>query len=316
MDYGHRESDRRLAELERRIDREYRQAYTEIKAKADEFFEKFRDEDKKLSQKVKQGEMSKENYIKWRRANMLNGNALINLEKNLVNDLVNADRIAGQMISEHKVDIYALNRNYGEYEIENALNIDLGFSLYDHKSVEKLIKDQPALLPTQLDEARDLKWNRQKVSSAITQGILQGESIPNIGKRLRKVVGMDKTASIRNARTATTGAENAGRVDSYKDAEKKGVELEKKWIATLDQRTRSEHRQLDGQTCPIHDKFKVDGEEIGYPGDPTAAGYLVYNCRCTIVAEVEGIKYKDVRRSRLPKEMSYETWQKAKPRKR
>jgi SPP1 gp7 family putative phage head morphogenesis protein len=316
MDYGHRESDRRLAELERRIDREYRQAYTEIKAKADEFFEKFRDEDKKLSQKVKQGEMSKENYIKWRRANMLNGNALINLEKNLVNDLVNADRIAGQMISEHKVDIYALNRNYGEYEIENALNIDLGFSLYDHKSVEKLIKDQSALLPTQLDEARDLKWNRQKVSSAITQGILQGESIPNIGKRLRKVVGMDKTASIRNARTATTGAENAGRVDSYKDAEKKGVELEKKWIATLDQRTRSEHRQLDGQTRPIHDKFKVDGEEIGYPGDPTAAGYLVYNCRCTIVAEVEGIKYKDVRRSRLPKEMSYETWQKAKPRKR
>jgi SPP1 gp7 family putative phage head morphogenesis protein len=316
MDYGHRESDRRLAELERRIDREYRQAYTEIKAKADEFFEKFRDEDKKLSQKVKQGEMSKENYIKWRRANMLNGNALINLEKNLVNDLVNADRIAGQMISEHKVDIYALNRNYGEYEIENALNIDLGFSLYDHKSVEKLIKDQSALLPTQLDEARDLKWNRQKVSSAITQGILQGESIPNIGKRLRKVVGMDKTASIRNARTATTGAENAGRVDSYKDAEKKGVELEKKWIATLDQRTRSEHRQLDGQTRPIHDKFKVDGEEIGYPGDTTAAGYLVYNCRCTIVAEVEGIKYKDVRRSRLPKEMSYETWQKAKPRKR
>jgi hypothetical protein len=124
MDYGHRESDRRLAELERRIDREYRQAYTEIKAKADEFFEKFRDEDKKLSQKMKQGEMSKENYIKWRRANMLKGNALINLEKNLVNDLVNADRIAGQMISGHKLDIYALNRNYGEYEIENAINID------------------------------------------------------------------------------------------------------------------------------------------------------------------------------------------------
>jgi SPP1 gp7 family putative phage head morphogenesis protein len=177
-----------------------------------------------------------------------------------------------------------------------------------------LIKDQPALLPTQLEEARDLKWNRQKVSSAITQGILQGESIPNIGKRLRKVVGMDKTASIRNARTATTGAENAGRVDSYEEAESKGVELEKKWIATLDQRTRSEHRQLDGQTCLIHDKFEVDGEEIGYPGDPTAAGYLVYNCRCTLVAEVKGIKYKDMRYSRLPKEMSYETWLKAKQR--
>lgn len=307
MDYGHRESDRRLAELERRIDREYRQAYTEIKAKADEFFEKFRDKDKKLSQKVKQGEINKSDYIEWRRKAMIRGNALINLEKTLAQDLVNADRIAGQMISGHKVDVYALNRNYGEYEIENALNIDLGFSIYDHKSVEKLIKEQPALLPTQLDEARDLKWNRQKVSSAITQGILQGESIPNIGKRLRKVVGMDKTASIRNARTATTGAENAGRVDSYVEAESKGVELEKKWVATLDQRTRSEHRQLDGQTCPIHDKFEVDGEEIAYPGDPTAAGYLVYNCRCTLVAEVKGIEYKDVRWDKLG-DMSYEEW--------
>ena len=308
MDYGHRESDRRLAELERRIDKEYRQAYTEIEAKADKFFEKFRDEDKKLSQKVKQGEINKSDYIEWRKKAMIRGNALKGLEKTLAQDLVNADKIAGQMISGHKVDIYALNRNYGEYEIENALNIDLGFSLYDHKSVEKLIKDQPALLPTQLDKTRDLKWNRQKVSSAITQGILQGESIPNIGKRLRKVVGMDRSASIRNARTATTGAENAGRVDSYEEAESKGVELEKKWVAMLDQRTRSEHRQLDGQTCPIHDKFKVDGEEIGYPGDPTAAGYLVYNCRCTLVAEVKGIEYKDVRRSRLPEGMTYEEW--------
>ena len=313
MDYGHRESDRRLAELERRIEKEYQQAYTEIKAKTDEFFEKFRDKDKKLSQKVKQGEINKSDYIEWRRKTMIRGNALINLEKTLAQDLVNADRIAGQMISGHKVDIYALNRNYGEYEIENTLNIDLGFSLYDHKTVEKLIKDQPALLPTQLDEVRDLKWNRQKVSSAITQGILQGESIPNIGKRLQKVVGMDKTASIRNARTATTGAENAGRVDSYEDAERKGVELEKKWVATLDQRTRSEHRQLDGQTCPIHDKFKVDGEDIGYPGDPTAAGYLVYNCRCTLVAEVKGIEYKENGWSRLPEGMTYEEWMKSKP---
>jgi len=308
MDYGHAESDRRLAELERRIEKEYKQAYKEVKAKTDKFFEKFRDKDKKLSQKVKQGEINKSDYIEWRRKAMIRGNALINLEKTLAQDLVNADRIAGQMISGHKVDVYALNRNYGEYEIENALNIDLGFSIYDHKSVEKLIKDQPALLPTQLDEARDLKWNRQKVSSAITQGILQGESIPNISKRLRKVVGMDKTASIRNARTATTGAENAGRVDSYEEAESRGVELEKKWVATLDQRTRSEHRQLDGQTCPIHDKFKVDGEEIEYPGDPQAAGYLVYNCRCTIVAEVKGIEYKDVRRNRLPEGMTYEEW--------
>jgi SPP1 gp7 family putative phage head morphogenesis protein len=308
MDYGHRESDRRLAELERRIEKEYKQAYKEVKAKTDKFFEKFEKTDKEMSQKVKQGIIDQKDYLEWRKKTMLKGQSLKDLEQSLAQDLVKADKIANKIISGHKIDIYTLNRNYGEYEVENGTKLDLGFSLYNTEATERLIKDQPALLPTQLDEDRDLKWNRQKVSSAITQGILQGESIPNISKRLRTVVGMDRTASIRNARTATTGAENAGRNDSYAEAESMGIELEKKWEAVLDMRTRSEHRQLDGQTCPIHEKFVVDGDEIEYPGDPAAEGYLVYNCRCQLVAEIKGIAYKDNRWSRLPDGMSYEEW--------
>jgi SPP1 gp7 family putative phage head morphogenesis protein len=184
----------------------------------------------------------------------------------------------------------------------------LGFSIYNTEAVEKLIKEQPALLPSQLDEAKDLKWNQQKVSSAITQGIIQGESIPNIANRLKTVVGMDRSAAIRNARTATTGAENAGRVDSYVEAESKGIDMEQEWMAVLDMRTRSEHRQLDGQTCPVHGAFEIDGEKIRYPGDPTAPGYLVYNCRCRIVAKIKGIEYKDNRWSKLPEGMTYDEW--------
>lgn len=308
MDYGHRESDRRLAELERRIEREYKQAYKEVKAKTDKFFEKFEKTDKEMAQKVKQGEISKTEYINWRKKAMIKGKSLKDLEQSLAKDLVQADRIATEMISGHKVDIYTLNRNYGEYEVENGTKLDLGFSLYNTKATERLIKDQPALLPTQLDEDRDLKWNRQKVSSAITQGILQGESIPNISKRLRTVVGMDRTASIRNARTATTSAENAARNDSYAEAESKGIELEKEWLAVLDLRTRYEHRQLDRQTCPVHGAFEIDGEQIRFPGDPEAPGYLVYNCRCRLVSSIKGIEYKSKRWSRLPEGMSYEEW--------
>jgi SPP1 gp7 family putative phage head morphogenesis protein len=309
MDYGHRESDRRLAELERRIEKEYKQAYKEVKAKVDKFFEKFEKTDKEMAQKVKDGIIDKQEYLDWRKKTMIKGQSIKgqsikDLEQAISKDLVQADKIANKMVSGHKIDIYTLNRNYGEYEIDSGAKYDLGFSLYSTEAT----KEQPSLLPTQLDEDRDLKWNRQKVSSAITQGILQGESIPNISKRLRTVVGMDRTASIRNARTATTSAENAGRNDSYAEAESMGIELEKKWEAVLDMRTRSEHRQLDGQTCPIHEKFVVDGNEIEYPGDPAAEGYLVYNCRCQLVAEIKGIAYKDNRWSRLPDGMSYEEW--------
>ena len=120
MDYGHRESDRRLAELERRIEKEYKQAYKEVKAKTDKFFEKFQKTDKEMSQKVKQGIISKQDYIEWRKKAMIKGNSLKNLEKSLAQDLVQADRIATELISGHKVDIYTLNRNYGEYEVESG----------------------------------------------------------------------------------------------------------------------------------------------------------------------------------------------------
>ena len=87
------------------------------------------------------------------------------------------------------------------------------------------------------------------------------------------------------------------------------------WLATLDGRTRHEHRQLDGQTVTVGDPFKIDGEEIRFPGDPFAPGYLVWNCRCTLVAQLEGfetdpddmgLRYDD----RLAG-MSYEDWKEA-----
>ncbi len=34
----------------------------------------------------------------------------------------------------------------------------------------------------------------------------------------------------------------------------------------------------------IGEKFKVDGYELEYPGDPSAPGYLIYNCRCAVVS--------------------------------
>ena len=314
MDYGHRESDRRLRELETKISKEYKQAFTKIKAKSDEYFKRFEKSDKEMSQKLKQKQISKQEYLDWRRKVMAKGDALKDLEDNIVEVLFNADKVANKLIKNHNIGVYALNRNYGEYEVCKGAKMNISFSIYDEKTVERLLKKDPDLLPVpKLDEKRDKKWNKQKVNSAVTQGIIQGDSIPNIAKRLQVTVGMGTTSSIRNARTATTGAENAGRIDSYKDAENMGIELEKQWMATLDMRTRVSHRQLDGQSVGIDEKFKVDGEEIDYPGDPEAEGYLVYNCRCTLVANIKNIEYKDDRWSRLPEGMSYEEWVESKP---
>ena len=231
------------------------------------------------------------------------------LRDTLAADLSHVNEIATGLINNHAIDCYALNMNYGTYEIENGYHIDTSFSMYDHRTVENLMRDEPQIIPkASLDIPEDLRWNRKKLTSAITQGVLTGESIPDIAKRLGKVANMNESAAVRNARTYTTAAENKGRVDSYDRARSMGIELEQEWMATLDMRTRASHRQLDGERVKIGAKFS---NECRYPGDPEGRPEEIYNCRCTLVAALKGYNYDDTRFSRLPPGMTYEDWKNA-----
>lgn len=49
-----------------------------------------------------------------------------------------------------------------------------------------------------------------------------------------------------------------------------GIQLKKQWLATLDGKTRHEHRILDGQTVDVEESFQVDGSKLKCPGDPSA----------------------------------------------
>jgi hypothetical protein len=113
----------------------------------------------------------------------------------------------------------------------------------------------------------------------------------------------------------TTSAQNGGRIDSYKRAESMGIKMLQVWMATLDGRTRHEHRQLDGQKRKVGEPFEVEGEKIFFPGDPAAEPALVYNCRCTLIGEVEGVDYNlsDVsQRDNKLGDMTYEEWKEEK----
>ena len=122
------------------------------------------------------------------------------------------------------------------------------------------------------------------------QGILQGESIPKIAKRLRDNVGMSARGSaVRNARTAVTSAENKGRMDMLHDAENKGVKSEKGWLAAHDARVREWHAELDGKFTDIDEPFVNALGEIMYPGDPEADPANTYNCRCSLIYRVKGV---------------------------
>jgi hypothetical protein len=133
----------------------------------------------------------------------------------------------------------------------------------------------------------------KKINSQVLQGIIQGESIPNISKRIMNVQEMNKDAAIRSARTIVTGAENKGRLDSFKRAEADGIILQKEWLSS-DQPGRTRNWHLPGAfkslIVDIDKPFHNSVGDIMFPGDPSADGANVYNCRCSMASVVKGFK--------------------------
>ena len=315
-DYGHRETDKRLEVMEKRISKVYADTLEEAKTKLTAVLKEFQEEDKKRAKLVADGKLKQRAYVAWRQELLGKAKHLQDMIDVLTEDFTNADKIAMNIVSGEATGVYALNANYAAYEIEQKAGINLSWTLYDHSTVERLISEEPDLLPLpSVNIPLDQQWNKKHITAAINRGILLGDPIPDIAQRILNVANMDLNAAIRSARTATTAAECAGRIDTYKYAESLGIEMQQEWVATLDDRTRHEHRILDGQRVDIGEAFEVDGATIRYPGDPQAPGYLVYNCRCTLVSAVKGIDQSDAPRASKLGNMSYDEWKDGKAQK-
>lgn len=316
-DPAHKETDRIIAGLEKKLKTAYSKAYGDAAEKFMQYMAAFDRKDAAHRADVAAGRWTEQEYTDWRRNQLLYADTLAGIRDTIAKDLHNTDKIAMQMVRDQQVDVYALNHNYATYEVEHGLGIDTSYTLYDHDTVERLMKDDPQLLPKpsarrqrEID-AKDIAWNQQKLTSAFTASILSGDSIPKMAQKISEVAEMDRHAAVRNARTMCTGAENAGRSNGYKRAEAMGIDLKQQWVATLDGRTRDSHRELDGEIIKVGEKFS---NGCRFPGDPEGAARETYNCRCALVAVVNGIdpmafdKTDTLRRKLENSEITYEEW--------
>ena len=318
MDYGERVAEQAIARIFRKLTKIYKQAEKDLQKKLDVFTARYVTLDKANQAKVAAGEMTKKDYRKWLQGSVFIGKLWKNKVNQVSKVLTNANDQATKIINNIRFSVFSENYNHQSYEIEKNINGVVSFDIYNTDAVARLVKERPKMLPAyKVDQQKDYLWNRQKVEDIITQGIIQGESIDKITARMMDGLCTQNENKMRMfARTAMTAAQNAGRLQQMKDAKKKGVKVKKRWVATLDERTRDSHQALDGDTIDVEERF---ANGLMYPGDPNGAAKEVFNCRCKIIQIFEGINrvvsrrayttYKDGRReSYIVNDMTYKQW--------
>ena len=322
-DLGHKLTDAELAKLERRIAKLYREAGKELQETIDAYFEQFKQRDEEMKALIGTVQNGKEwteaDYKQWRLNQIGRGERYQAMRDKVAHRATDANAVAVSYTNDVTPGIYSLNRNYSAYTIEQVAG-NVGFDLWDEQTVKRLMVEQPDLMPyyppkRALKRGIDLAYGKKQITKSVTSSILQGKSIKHMADDLQKrITTMSRDSAIRTARTAVTGAQNAGRMDSYAAAEKMGIKLKKEWLATLDARTRHSHAMLDGEQVAQDKKFS---NGCRFPGDPQGPPWEIYNCRCTLIAAVGGVdtstaqrraRNADTGKTEVISNMSYAEW--------
>ena len=343
-DFGNEETERLIREMERKVAEVYQQAAQEVEAKCKDYFRRFEIKDEIWLQKVESGEKLKSEYKAWRQQQMLVGQKWVDLQNQLAEEMHRANITARTIVMGYRPEVYVVNHAFATFLAEKVGRIDTSYTLFSRETIDRILREEPELLPPPgvqmkqtfakfdrykageksgltrsekirfkklIDNGKDVRWQKGQIQSVVTQAVVQGESIPNISKRIARTMGeVNHASTIRYARTAMTGAQAAGREDAYRRLAEHGTKVMRIWVATIDNRTRHEHRMLDMEKAAIDEPFKVDGMEIMFPGDPACPyGELIWNCRCRTVSEING-HAPDFSRRDLAKidEGDYDAW--------
>lgn len=317
-DPGAKYTDEEIKALEEKINSIYSEAQTDIQKKLDDHTAKFQKKDAIYRKKLQNKEITQAEYDAWKKGQVFTGKQWAAKKQEIAAVLNNSNKVAAAMINSSAIDVFAENANFLSYSLEHTAGVNFGFGLYNTDAVTKLIKDDPQALPKwKINWKKDYTWNQQNLNRSLTQGIIQGESLDKISKRVStNLAGSNKNLMKTFAKTGMTQAQNSGRLSQLERAKALGLNVKKEWVATLDARTRTAHQELDGQTVDLDKPFKAEGYTIRYPGDPEAHPSLVYNCRCTLVGDLVDYpstyeRYDNVAGKPI-KNMTYKQWKKAK----
>jgi hypothetical protein len=251
---------------------------------------------------------------------------------NRLNNLERAIKIEIQKLTQQTANITgsAIKESFREsynvtgYAVESSLLVKggFGFSLPTAAVNAHLFNDLGLIKWTEALRANQAIYLKD-IKNAIGQGLIQGEGYGTIARNVKSRADIGASKLIRIINTETHRAQSEGTLEGYdrliSRSKEIGIQPTKKWLSTLDDKTRSTHQSLDQNLAE-----EIDGEQLFTSNGYTAPGPGLFgvasediNCRCTTTLSIEGVDEGKYRRARengksvLTENMSYTEWAKA-----
>lgn len=204
-------------------------------------------------------------------------NRLEKLEKTINEELAHLNRGRPQQLDAYLKEVYEANFTETGGAINTLTQSAINFDLINQDAVVKAITRPMNKIALQ-SNAEAVRLN---IKRAITQGVVQGQSIKDMAKNVQNALETNLNNAVRIARTETAGVMGNARQDAFTLAQENGLEFKKKWISASDSRTRDTHLAMNGE---IVDNDKPFSNGLMYPADQSGPASEVINCRCRLVA--------------------------------
>jgi SPP1 gp7 family putative phage head morphogenesis protein len=244
------------------------------------------------------------------KAEMTQANRLVTAERQLVRELNTAIVDNKAVIKQLRPEQYEAAFFRYAWAIDQEAGIRLAWGRVPIRQVMRNLDNR--MYHIALD--RYGKDARMLIRQALNNGLVRGQSFQQMMRGIRDALNTTAARAVRIARTEGMRAANAGTVDAYTKAAELGVQGNIVWVATLDDRTRDQHADMDGVARGADGMFQMpNGEKTPAPGDPVLSAGNSINCRCTTRYEIEGYA-PTLRRTREEGLIPYQTYNEWRPR--
>ncbi len=288
-----------LQNKERELLKQYQKALKEIKSEIAKLYEKYGDD------------LSFGDAVKL--------NRLSNVENKIKEQLVELQKNTTATIKETIKSIYSETYNITYFNLEKSIGLSLNFGLLPKNAIE-----QSVLNP--LDRIKWTERNNDQINALnktireeITQGLIQGKGYAKVAKVISEKTEISYKRAMRIARTEGHRAFSEGTNKTFETAKKAadnmGYKIKKVWVATLDEKTRTNHQKMDGQIADEEGNFTLpSGVKTKGPGQCGIPEEDI-NCRCKAITQIEGFESK-TRKDNVSKKLitniTYQEWLKTK----